>query len=194
MSRRTICRPCYNKEKVTQRIKRIPDEHEDECTKCFKIQIIPKGRRWCKECKNDYEKVRKSKWTETKKDEEKQKNQEYYNKTKENVKEIVINNLETKLCTICNETKTLDNYFIAKCKGTIRAGCKECDLKKKKEYYQANKKQIIKQTTNYQIARCKIDPIFNFSKNDTNTAFNVFAEYNPFYLKNTIVAQYQEKV
>lgn len=38
----------------------------------------------------------------------------------------------------------------------------------------------------------KIDPIFNFSKNDTNTGFNVFAEYNPFYLKNTIVAQYQE--
>lgn len=165
MPKRTICRLCYNKEKVIQRTKRIPDEHEDECTKCFKIQIIPKGRRWCKECKNDYEKVRKSKWTETKKDEEKQKNQEYYNKTKENVKEIVINNLETKLCTICNETKTLDNYFIAKSKGTIRAGCKECALKKKKEYYQANKKQIIKQTTNYQIARCKIDTIFKLERN-----------------------------
>ena len=29
----------------------------------FKSKIIPKGKTWCKECKNDYEKLRKSKFT-----------------------------------------------------------------------------------------------------------------------------------
>jgi len=165
MPRRKICRICYNKEKVIQRQNRMPNEREEECRKCFQIKTIPKGKTWCKECKNDYEKLRKSKFTETKKKEEKQKSQEYYKKIKENVKEIVIDNTETKICTVCNEDKTLDKFFVAKCKGTIRSACKECSSKDRKEYYQANKKQINKQTSDYKVARCKVDPVFKLERN-----------------------------
>ena len=164
MPKRKVCRSCYNKEKVIQRQNRIPNERKEECRKCFQIKTIPKGKTWCKECKNDYEKLRKSKFTETKKEEEKQKSQEYYKKIKENVAEIVIDNTETKICSVCNENKTLDKYFVAKCKGTIRAACKECLSKDRKEYYQANKKQINKQTSDYKVARCKVDPEFKILK------------------------------
>jgi hypothetical protein len=164
MPRRKVCRICYNAEKVIQRNNRIPNEHEDECTKCFQSKIIPKGKTWCKECKNDYEKLRKSKFTETKKEEEKQKSQEYYNKIKENIKEIVIDNNETKICTVCSENKTLDKYFVAKCRGTIRSACKECLSKDRKKYYQNNKQKTIKQNTIYQVARCKVDPEFKILK------------------------------
>lgn len=172
MPRRKICRICYNKEKVIQRQNRMPNEREEECRKCFQIKTIPKGKTWCKECKNDYEKLRKSKFTETKKKEEKQKSQEYYKKIKENVKEIVIDNTETKICTVCNEDKTLDNFFVAKCKGTIRSACKECSLKKKKEYYQVNKKEYNKRTSNYQVARCKVDPVFKLERNLRNRLYH----------------------
>ena len=64
MPRRKVCRTCFNKEKVIQRQNRIPNEREEECRKCFQIKTIPKGKTWCKECKNDYEKLRKSKFTE----------------------------------------------------------------------------------------------------------------------------------
>ena len=165
MPRRKVCRSCYNKEKVIQRQNRIPNEREEECRKCFQSKIIPKGKTWCKECKNDYEKLRKSKFTETKKEEEKQKSQEYYKKIKENVKEIVIDITETKICSVCNENKTLDEYFIAKCKGTIRSACKECLSKDRKKYYQANKKQVNKQTSDYKVARCKVDPVFKLERN-----------------------------
>ena len=165
MPRRTVCRECYNAEKVIQRNNRIPNECEDECTKCLQTKTIPKGKKWCRECKNDYEKIRKLKFSETKKKEEKQKNQEYYNKVKENVKEIVVDNTETKVCSKCKEEKTLDKYFIAKCKGTIRAACKECTSNKRKEYYKANKKEVIKQTSDYKIARCKVDPVFKLERN-----------------------------
>jgi hypothetical protein len=165
MPRRKICRICYNKEKVIQRQKRIPNEHEDECTKCLKLKIIPKGKRWCKECKNDYEQLRKSNFSETKKEEEKQKSKEYYKKVKENVKEIIIDKTITKICSNCNKEKTLDKFFLSKCRGTIRPACKECTLNKRKEYYQNNKEKTIKQTTKYQVARCKIDPVFKLERN-----------------------------
>lgn len=164
MPRRKVCRTCYNKEKVIQRQNRFPIERVAECRKCCQIKTIPKGKIWCRECKNDYEKLRKSKFTETKKEEEKQKRQEYYKKVKENVSEIVIDITETKICSLCNENKTLDEYFIAKCKGTIRSQCKECLSKYRKKYYQANKKQIIKQTSEYKVARCKVDPEFKILK------------------------------
>ena len=174
MPKRTICRICYNKEKLIQKKNRILKEekededkdgkNEKECTKCFKTTIIPKGKKWCKECKNNYEKIRKSEWSETKQKEEKQKNIEYYKKVKENVKEIIINNDEFKICTVCNENKTLDKYFVAKCKGAIRAACKECTSNNRKEYYKNNKQHTIKHNSDYQVARCKIDPAFKLEK------------------------------
>jgi hypothetical protein len=158
MPRRTICRSCYNAEKVIQRKNCIINK--DKCTKCLQTKTIPKGKTWCKECKNDYEKLRKSKFTESKKEEEKQKNHNYYKNIKENVKEIIIDINKTKICTVCNKDKTLDKYYVAKCKGIIRPQCKDCTSKKRNEYYQNNKQQTIKQTSNYKVKRCKTDPEF----------------------------------
>jgi hypothetical protein len=165
MPKRTICRPCYNKEKVSQRQKLLPTEHEDKCTNCLMLKIIPKGVRWCKECRNDYKRLWKSKFTETKKKDEKQKNKEYYKKVKENVKEIIVDNTLTKTCHSCNVEKTLDKYHIHKCRGVIRSACKECASNKRKEHYKDNKERIIKQTTMYQVARCKVDPVFKLERN-----------------------------
>ena len=164
MPRRRVCRICYNKEKITQRQKRIPNEREDECRKCFKLKTIPKGKTWCKECKNDYEKLRKTKFNDAKKEEEKLKRQEYYIKIKKNVKEVIVDNTKSKVCSKCKEDKTLDNFFVAKCKGTLRSACKECLSKDRKKYYQNNKQKTIKQTTDYQVARCKVDPAFKLLK------------------------------
>jgi hypothetical protein len=163
--RRKICRICYNKTKVLQRQNHIPNEREEECTKCSQIKIIPKGKTWCRECKNEYEKLRKLKFSETKQDEEKEKSKDYYKKVKENVNEIVIDYTETKFCSVCNESKSLENYFVAKTKGTIRAACKECSSEKRRKYYQENKAQTVKKTTAYQISRCKVDPLFKLTKN-----------------------------
>ena len=163
--KRKICRICYNKEKVLQRKKNIPNEREEQCTKCNEIKTIPAGKRWCRECKNSYEKNRKSKFNNEKKILEKQKSKEYYENVKNNVKEIIIDINETKICSTCNEEKSLDSYFISKCKGTIRASCKVCSSNKRREHYNNNKEKIIKQTTSYQITRCKIDPKFKLEKN-----------------------------
>ena len=40
------------------------------------------------------------------------------------------------------EEKTLDNFHVHKGKGTIRAACKTCSSKARKEYYTKNKEQI----------------------------------------------------
>ena len=163
--KRRICRKCYNKEKILNTKKNILIEREDICTKCNEIKIIPKCKRWCRDCKNIYERNRRSKYSDEKKTIEKQKNKKYYENIKKNTKEFVIDKKETKICSTCNKEKTLDSYFYAKCKGTIRASCKECTSNKRKEYYRNNKEKTIKQTTSYQISRCKIDPKYKLEKN-----------------------------
>ena len=147
--KRRICRLCYNYEKKIQRNKKFPKEREEECTKCFEVKLIPKGKKWCKECKNIYEKKRKEKLTDEKKSEINNKNKLYYEKIKENMKnkEITIDLSQTKICTICSEEKTLDMFYFAKCKGIFRAQCKICSSNTRKEYYQKNKKETIKQNT-----------------------------------------------
>jgi hypothetical protein len=174
MPRRRVCRICYNKEKITQRQKRIPNEREDECRKCFQLKTIPKGKTWCKECKNDYEKLRKTKFNDAKKEEEKLKRQEYYIKIKKNVKEVIVDNTKSKVCSKCKEDKTLDNFFVAKCKGTLRSACKECLSKDRKKYYQNNKQKTNKQTSDYKVKRCKVDPAFKLERTLRNRLYHAF--------------------
>jgi len=111
-----------------------------DCTKCHLPKELAKGKRWCKDCKNEYEKQRIAK------DREKhnEKSREKYQQKKEKVlkQEIKIDITQSKICSVCNESKTLDNFHLAKCKGTIRAMCKSCSTEKRKEYYQNNKDKI----------------------------------------------------
>ena len=133
-----------------------------KCTRCNKVKELVKGK-WCKECKNEYERIRRSDAKVREKIRENEK--ERYQKNKENVKEIKIDDNETKECSICNEVKKLDEFHIAKTKGKIRAECRKCASKNRKEYYQTHKDETIKQTNNYKKERCKRDPAFKIERN-----------------------------
>lgn len=162
--RRRICRLCYNKEKLEQKNKRNTEEREQECTKCFQVKIIPKNKTWCKDCKNEYERIRKQNMNDDQKNNLKNKNKEYYQKAKENVKEVIIDNTVIKKCSKCNEEKTLDMFHIAKCKGTIRSMCKSCSSNERKTYYKNNREKTIKVNTAYTVSRCKTDPAFKLER------------------------------
>jgi hypothetical protein len=161
MSRRKVCRKCYNAQKVEQRKKQNIPEREGECTKCFQVKTLLKGKRWCKDCKNEYEKNRRSKNLEA----HNKREREYYQKKKENLKEFVVDITKSKICGQCKKEKTLDMFYVAKTQGRIRSECKECSLKAKKENYYKNREARIKQTTQYQNNKRKTDPLFRLEKN-----------------------------
>jgi hypothetical protein len=105
-----------------------------ECTKCHIIKDIPKNKRWCKSCKNEYERNRKANKTEEHKEERKKSRKKYYEKKLEiQGKSIIIDETKSKVCTKCCKNKTLDNFYLHKSKGTIRAQCKECSSKERKK-------------------------------------------------------------
>ena len=131
MPRRKVCRKCYNADKVAQRKKQNLQEREGECTKCFQVKTLLKGKRWCKDCKNEYEKNRRAKNLEARN----KKEREYYQKKKENLKEFVVDITKSKICGQCKKEKTLDLFYVAKTQGRIRAECKECSKKAKRKNY-----------------------------------------------------------
>jgi len=131
-----------------------------ECTKCHRTKELAKGKRWCKDCKNAYERDRVSKQTEEKQEELRNNERKRYHEKKKQIEEVIVDNSQTKICTVCNENKTLDNFHVAKCKGNIRSMCKSCSSLKRKEYYRKNKDKVNKQVTKYQVEKMKKDPIF----------------------------------
>jgi hypothetical protein len=133
-----------------------------KCSRCNEEKELVKGK-WCRECKNEYERIRRS---DVKVREEiRKKEKERYQKNKENVKEIKVDENKTKTCSVCKETKKLDEFHVAKTKGKIRAECKLCASKNRKEYYQTHKNETIKQNTNYQNERKKRDPAYKIERN-----------------------------
>ena len=145
-----------------------------ECTKCFQIKELVKGAKWCKDCKNEYERNRRSK----NKEKINKKDRKRYQVKKKNVKEIVIDKKIKKKCTKCKESKTLDQFHLAKNKGTIRAACKECSKKARRLYYQKHKKEIIRQTTEYQNNRRKTDPGFKMKRNLRSRLYSALKSQN----------------
>ena len=127
------------------------DCESKKCTRCNEIKELVKGK-WCKECKNEYERIRRSNSDIKKKLNEKEK--ERYHKNKEILKKtkIEFDRNDTKICTVCNQEKTLDLFHLAKSKGTIRAECKECSLNAR-NYYNLNK--IIKKGEDFQVEENK---------------------------------------
>jgi hypothetical protein len=161
MQKRKICRKCYNAEKVAQRKKRNLQERKGECTKCFQTKTLCKGKKWCKEFKNEYERLRRQKNRAAINEKERKK----YHENKKKIKEVIVDSTKSKICSKCKEEKTLDNFHIHKGKGTIRAACKACASKARKEYYKKNKEATIKKTTEYQNNRRKIDPQYRLCRN-----------------------------
>jgi hypothetical protein len=151
-----------------------------ECTRCHQIKELPKGKRWCKDCKNEYEKERKSKLSDEKKEELRLRTIKQYQEKKNKVQDapIQIDMLETKICTVCQESKTLDQFHIAKCKGSIRAMCKECSSIKRKEYYKHNKEAVVAQTTSYKNEKIKTDPLFKLERRLRTRIYQAFTHQN----------------
>lgn len=148
-----------------------------KCSRCNYVKELVKGN-WCRECKNAYECERRSK-TENR-DKINTKSREKYEEKKKQIllNPVNFNLTDTKTCSICKITKTLDNFFQAKCKGTFRAMCKECSCKKRKEYYHANAKQIINQTNNYKKIKMKIDPSFKMERLMRARMYDAFVNQN----------------
>ena len=69
-----------------------------------------------------------------------------YNKKKLIVKTVIIDPLQSKLCTVCLNEKSLSCFYIHKTKGTIRAECKSCASEWRKANYKKNRSRVIKQT------------------------------------------------
>ena len=133
----------------------LSDECNDcfasKCTRCNEVKELVKGK-WCKECKNEYERIRRSNSDIKKKLNEKEK--ERYHKNKEILKKtkIEFDRNDTKICTVCNQEKTLDLFHLAKSKGTIRTECKKCSLNAR-NYYNFNK--LIKKGEDFQVEENK---------------------------------------
>ncbi len=151
-----------------------------ECTKCHQEKSLVKGKRICKECKNSYEQQRRARQTKEKKEESKQKERERYAKNKIKVEEtglekmVNINPKEEKTCSICGETKKITDFHLSKTKGKVRALCKACSSKQRKEYYQKNKDAVNKQTSNYKVQKMKRDPCFKLEVRLRNRIYHAF--------------------
>lgn len=128
-----------------------------DCTRCHKKKELAKGKRWCKDCKNEYERERR-KNTGLEKRREYERNRYKENKLK--VVEVVLDANKNKTCSICKIDKTEIDFHVAKCRGIIRSMCKDCSSLKRKEHYKKNREAIIKQTSNYKVEKMKVDPIF----------------------------------
>lgn len=147
-----------------------------ECTKCHLVKELAKGKRWCKECKNSYEKERKSNMNDEQKNKIKETERiRYYNK--KNIvleQELVLNNIESKICSVCCKEKPIDQYYIAKCKGNIRSECKLCVSLKRKTYYEENKKTLNTQTSNYKKEKIKNNPLFKLEVRLRSRIYSAF--------------------
>lgn len=156
-----------------------------KCSRCNCLKELVKGY-WCKECKNEYERERSNKVEN--RDKINTKSREKYEEKKKQIslKPIQFNLNDSKICSICNITKTLDNFFQAKCKGTIRAECKECARNKRKVYYENNKKKINTQIVQYQNNKIKINPEFKFLKRTRSRIGEAFKSQNLNKTKRTI--------
>ena len=68
------------------------------CTKCHQEKPLAKGKRWCKDCKNDYERQRRKKNPEIKIKSNKKEQERYYKKKLE-IAEIIIDPNKNKVCS-----------------------------------------------------------------------------------------------
>jgi len=158
-----------------------------DCTRCHENKELAKGKRWCKDCKNEYERERrKNKSTE----EIKEKERNRYMKKKLQVVEVILDSNKNKLCSVCNIEKLETNFHVAKNKGYIRAMCKDCSSVKRKEHYKENKTQINKQVTEYQVKKMNAEPIFKMERRMRNRIYCAFKAQS--HAKNNRTWKYLE--
>ena len=96
-----------------------------KCSRCNEEKELVKGR-WCRECKNAYERDRK-RGNKEKKELTNKKQQQALNKKKESklVELIIDDNLSFK-CKLCNETKIMSCFNLINYNTELSDECKEC--------------------------------------------------------------------
>jgi hypothetical protein len=157
------------------------------CSRCGYFKELVRGC-WCIKCKNEYECERRNKVENREKINTKSREKYEEKKKQVLIKSVEINLYDNKTCSICGITKTLDNFFQAKCKGIFRAGCKECTLKKRKKYYKDNKIKVNKQIVQYQINKMKIDAEYKLLKRTRSRICEAFKSQS--LLKNGRTIKY----
>ena len=110
-----------------------------------------------------------------------------------------------KVCTKCKEEKELTEFYKNKISiDGLRTDCKNCNNNFKKEYckkniikikqksseyYENNKKEIIKRNYNYTKKRKLIDPLFKLRHNISSLIYNKFNQKNG-YTKKSKTSEY----
>jgi hypothetical protein len=148
-----------------------------ECSMCKKEKVELVVSKWCKDCKNKYERERRAKQSKKRKEEIKKTERARYEKNKKKDLDSMIANInldKDRVCTVCNETKKTSEFHIAKQKGTVRTMCKKCSSKDRTKYYQNNKKAVNKQVTRYQVDKMKVDPLFKLERRLRTRIYQAF--------------------
>jgi Prasinovirus endonuclease VII len=133
------------------------------CSKCDTekpdSEFPKKNCKWCKDCKNKYEKERRSKNREH----QNALNKASYQKNKKTEK-VLFNPNEQRKCTQCGKKKSLGDFHVHTQKGVLRSECKDCASKNRKQYYQDHKEAVVKQTNEYKKEKMKKDPGFKLER------------------------------
>ena len=158
-------------------LKKPPDQQMIECIKCKKLydqedfpQCKSGYQRFCKVCKNSYERERRRNNSERTKELSRQE----YLRRKARVQTNMRPQLETKKCTICSELKNANDFYYHKARGMYRAECKVCSSIRRKNYYIDNKDKIIAQTSQYKKNRIDNDVIFKLETRLRNRVYMAF--------------------
>lgn len=147
------------------------------CSKCNQEKELVR-KYLCQKCKNDREQARRRNLSDEKKEEMRLKERQRYEKKKANIVDVVVDENQTKVCTVCDQEKSLSEFYVAKCKGKIRAECKECASKWRKANYQKKREKIIKQTNQYKKDRMKVDPAFKMQRKLGSRIYQAFKSQN----------------
>lgn len=142
---KNICRAC-NLKKKHERHDRKRDMHFvlvcSQCEMEKPIDQFKKGLYICKVCVNASEHDRRKKWSAERREQENEKNREYYRHIASNPPPLPELPADTpKMCTICLVSKRIDAFYRHKTKGTIRSACADCTKELKRQYYEENKER-----------------------------------------------------
>lgn len=133
-----------------------------KCSRCNEVTELVKGK-WCRECKNKYERERQMK--PANKEKKRAASRELYQRQKQCKGGKTIDLSGHKACSVCLQEKALIHFHLNKPKGCVRPACKACEADKRKIYYEAHKQHISQTNTAYQNNRKRVDVAYKLERN-----------------------------
>jgi len=168
ISLKNICKDCDKKKKMKRHLDSKEANATKTCSACLQtkpFEDFKKTLSMCKVCVNAKEQARRGQWSNEKRQEEHEKNRAYYQRVASNVPDqIEIQKDAPKKCTVCQEIRPTEEFYLHKRKGTVRSACKECTKELKRQYYEENKEEYIKKTDAYKKMKMQTDPAFHLER------------------------------